>query len=372
MNSRQIDRAKYGKLIGVVGIAVNVFLAIFKFISGALASSISMMADAVNNLSDASSSVISLICFKISEKPADKKHPFGHARIEYFASMIVAFIIMLVGFSIFSDSIKKILNPTVTKFHLVSVIILAVSVICKLGLGAFNSRIAKKINSPIARATAADCFGDAVATSAVLLSQIILFFTDVDIDAYLGIAVAVLIFIQAIKTLNETKDLIIGEAPSNDICDKIRKVVAEYPEALGIHDLTVHNYGPDKVFASLHVEVDGQSDIFETHDVIDTIEKRIRDEFGYMCTIHLDPIVTNDEEVNRMRTRVFETINRVAPNVSMHDFRYVKGNTHTNLIFDIVVPFEEENPDQIAPTISSEIQKTLGENYFTVITVDRG
>ena len=326
----------------------------------------------ISSFSECLSSVISLVCFKISEKPADRKHPFGHARIEYFASMIVAFIILLVGFSLFSDSIDKIINPTVTKFHLVSVIILIVSVVCKIGLGVFNSRIAKKIDSPIARATAADCFGDAIATSAVLLSQIILYFTDVDLDAYLGIAVAILIFIQAIKTLIESKDLIIGEAPSGDICEKIKKVVSEYPEALGIHDLMVHNYGPGKVFASLHVEVDGQRDIFVTHDVIDIIEKRICTEFGYMCTIHLDPIVTNDEEVNRMRKQVWEIINNVAPNVTMHDFRYVKGNTHTNLIFDIVIPFEEENPEEIEPTISREIQASLGENYFSVITVDRG
>ena len=365
-------RAKYGSLMGIVGISVNVFLSALKFISGIFSSSIAIMADAVNNLSDAASSVISLVCFKISEKPADRKHPFGHARIEYFASMIVSIIILLVGFSLLRDSIDKIIDPTATEFKIVSIVILSVAVICKLGLGVFNRIIDKKIDSPVARAAAADSFADSIATFAVLASQLVLFFFDLDLDAYLGILVSVLIFIQGIKSLNESKDLILGEAPSDEICEKIKSTVSEYPQALGIHDLIVHNYGPGRTFVSVHVEVDGQADIFETHDVIDNIEKRFREEFGYMCTIHLDPIVTNNEEVDSMKKIVAEIVNDTNHQLSMHDFRYVKGASHTNLIFDIVVPFEISDADTIQSLITDAIRSRLGDNYYAIITVDRG
>lgn len=365
-------RAAYGKAVGIVGISVNLFLSALKLVCGILSSSLAIMADAVNNLSDAASSVISFVCFKISEKPADRKHPFGHARIEYFASMIVSFIILGVGFTLFKDSVVKIISPTKTEFKVLSVVILGVAVILKLALGVFYKSVANKIDSPVARAAAADSFSDSIATFAVLVSQIVLYFSSVDLDAYLGIIVSVLIFVQGFKALNESKDLILGEAPSDEICKKIKDVIFEYPEALGIHDLTVHNYGPGKVFVSVHIEVDGQRDIFETHDVIDNIERRLCTEYGYMCTIHLDPIVTNDEEVNFTRQKVIDIVNEVAPRVSIHDFRYVKGVSHTNLIFDIVVPFEVEDANQLEAAISATIKEKMGENYYTVITVDRG
>ncbi len=365
-------RAAYGVLSGVVGIVVNLILFAAKFIVGTLSGSIAITADAVNNLSDAGSSIISLVTFRISAKPADREHPFGHARIEYVASLIVSIIILFIGYELFSSSLEKIFNPVETVFHIASVIILALSIGCKLWLGLFNRALGKKIDSGVLRATAADSLSDALSTTAVLASLLISKFTGFDTDGYMGIIVAVIILIAGIKILNETKNSILGEAPSEETVAAIHDTVAQYPEALGMHDVMVHTYGSGVTIASMHIEVDGGGDIFALHDIMDTIEKRLLDEHRILCTVHMDPIVTDDEKVNDLRARTLQAVRQIDERYSIHDFRFVQGPTHTNLIFDVVIPFEvKASPGEIRRAIEEKIAAFEG-NYYAVVTVDRG
>ena len=296
-------RRSYGTLASVVGIIVNILLAAGKIAVGLLFGAISLAGDGINNLSDAGSQIISFISFKMAAKPADRDHPFGHARIEYVASMIVSFFIMLVGWNLLRESIEKIFNEeqvTDGSNIWLMVGVLAVSILFKLWLVVFNRRIAKKIDSAVMRATAADSLSDAGASAAVLVAMLIFKFTGFDIDGYMGIAVAIVIFIAGVKILNDTKNSILGEAPSEDVVNGIKAIVAEFPDALGIHDMVVHSYGPGKFIANLHIEVDGSKDIFELHDMIDMIEKRLDSELSIRSNIHMDPIVTDNEEVNAM------------------------------------------------------------------------
>lgn len=364
-------RRKHGTLVSTVGIICNLLLCAGKLIAGVLTGAVSITADAINNLSDAGSQIISFISFKLSAKPADRDHPFGHARIEYVASMAISFLILMIGFELIKTSVGKIINPEKTVFSTVSAVILAVSIVVKVWLFLFNRRIAKKIDSGVMRATAADSISDAAATGAVLVSSLILRFFDVDVDAYMGIAVAALILVAGIKVLGEAKNLIIGEAPDADVVQSIRAIVGQYPEALGIHDLVVHNYGAGAIIASLHVEVDGSADVFKTHDAIDNMEKQLSNELGIRTTIHMDPIVTGDEEVASTRAWVLETVQSIDPSWDIHDFRFVRGETHTNLIFDLVVPFEcKLSPREITDRVEQTI-RSIDQHYFTVITVDR-
>ncbi len=365
-------RQKYGVLVSAIGIMVNIALFAGKLTVGWLANSIAVMADAVNNLSDAGSSIISLVSFKISAKPADKEHPYGHARIEYVASMIVAFIILLIGFSLLKESVIKIFNPETTRASVVSVAVLVASVLAKLWLGLFYRRIGKKINSSVMRAAATDSFTDVISTGAVLIAILILYIFDVDIDAYMGVAVALLILYAGIQILNDTKNSILGTAPDTEVIESMLAIVRRYPEALGVHDVFVHNYGPGRIIASMHVEVDASQDIMQTHDAIDNIERSIRSELGIQATIHLDPIIVDDERVNELRAKVHELVKEVDPRLDIHDFRFVEGVTHTNLIFDIEAQFEVKlSNDKIVEEVSKKI-KQLDDNYFAVITVDRG
>lgn len=366
-----VVRRRYGTLVSIVGILVNLLLCAGKMVAGIMTGAVSITADAVNNLSDAASQIVSLISFKLSAKPADRDHPFGHARIEYVASMAVSFLVLLVGFELLKSSIEKIFHPEPTTFSLLSVIILSVSVLLKVWLFLFNRKVAKKIDSGVMRATAADSLSDAGATAAVLVSAIILRLTGFDIDAYVGIGVALVIMIAGIKILGEAKNLIIGEAPDADIVAAIRGIVSEYPEALGIHDLVVHNYGAGTVIASLHVEVDGGADIFRAHDMVDNIEKRLCAELGIKCTIHMDPIVTDDAEVTETRDKIAAAMEELDSAWHIHDFRFVRGETHTNLIFDLVVPFECKLSEDAIRTLAEQKIKTIDDKYFTVITIDR-
>ena len=366
-----IVRRRYGTLVSTVGILVNLLLCAGKMAAGIMTGAVSITADAVNNLSDAASQIVALISFKLSAKPADRDHPFGHARIEYVASMAVSFLVLLVGFELLKSSIEKIFHPEPTTFSLLSVIILSVSVLLKVWLFVFNRKVAKKIDSGVMRATAADSLSDAGATAAVLVSAIILRLTGFDIDAYVGIGVALVIMIAGIKILGEAKNLIIGEAPDADIVAAIRGIVGEYPEALGIHDLVVHNYGAGTVIASLHVEVDGGADIFRAHDMVDNIEKRLCAELGIKCTIHMDPIVTDDAEVTETRDKIAAAMEELDGAWHIHDFRFVRGETHTNLIFDLVVPFECKLSEDAIRTLAEQKIKAIDDKYFAVITIDR-
>lgn len=367
------SREAYGTLAGAVGIALNFLLCILKVFAGIISGSVAIIADALNNLSDAAAQVISIISFKISSKPADREHPFGHARIEYVASLSVSFLIIFIAVELFKSSVQKIFSPEETVFELASAIILGVSVIAKLWLFAFNRKIAARINSNVMKATAADSISDAVATFAVLVSTVILKLFEIDVDAYVGIAVSVFIFIAGIKVLIEAKNFIIGQAPDQRTVDTIKSVVLSSSEILGIHDLIVHSYGVSTTIASLHVEVDGNANVFKTHDAIDNIEKELFYSHGIQCTIHMDPIVTDDEAVNSMRIMISKIVSEIDEKWQIHDFRMVSGDTHTNLIFDAVIPFECKLKNaEVTELISAKISQTLGENYFAVITIDKG
>ena len=369
-------RKNYGTLSSIVGITVNFILAAFKMLAGLLSGSVAIIADAFNNLCDSGTSVITLISFKISSKPADKEHPFGHARIEYIASMIVSFIILLVGAELLLDSGKTLLgigeakNTDITN---VTIIILGVSILLKLWLGLFYRKIAKTIDSTVIAAASADSFSDSFATAAVLASSIIIKITNwVILDAIVGIAVSIPIIIAGLKILNETKDILLGEGPVDETVKDIERIIAEFPDIIGIHDLMVHNYGPNRFVASLHAEVDGKKDIYYLHDMIDNAERSINEELQITCTIHMDPIVTDDENVIELKSFLIETMKENGLDLPIHDFRTVIGQTHTNMIFDVVLPFDHPmTADEVKEKIISAV-KAKRANCYCVIVVDRG
>jgi len=365
-------RRAYGTMVSVVGIIFNMLVAAGKIAVGVIFGAVSLVGDGVNNLSDAGSQIISFISFKMAAKPADRDHPFGHARIEYVASMIVSFFVLLVGWNLMSESVSKILDTeSKTSFSWIMIAVLAVSIVVKVWLFLFNRAVAKRIDSSVMKATAADSLSDAGASAAVLVAMLIFKFTGVDIDGYMGVAVAIVIFVAGIKILNDTKNSILGEAPSDEVIEDIKRIVGEFPDALGIHDMVVHSYGPGRFVANLHIEVDGSKDIFVSHDMIDLIEKRLNSELGIMSNIHMDPIVVDDAENDAMRAFSIECVKAVDDRMDIHDFRFVRGKTHTNLLFDISAPFEIKMTNS---EIKSAVQSKVAEkepNYFIVVNVDR-
>lgn len=367
-------RLRYGTMVSVVSIICNLFLSAGKFAFGLLLGSIALTADGVNNLSDAGSAIVSLVSFRIAAKPADRDHPFGHARIEYVASMIVSFLVLLVGVELLTSSVDKILHPTAPddRYLLASIILLSASILVKLWMGLLNRRVGKKIDSAVMRAAATDSLTDCISTLAVLVSTVLYATLGWDfLDGWFGLFVAILILVAGCRILNETKNSILGERPVEETVNAIRRVVGEYPEALGVHDLIVHDYGPGHVIASLHVEVDSKRDALETHDSIDNIERRICAELGIQCTIHTDPIVVGDPEVDRLHLAVAKIAGEIDERLRVHDFRFVRGTTHSNLIFDIAAPFECPLTDVEIETAVAARVRTLDPHYCTVITVDR-
>lgn len=367
-------RRAYGMLSSVLGIVLNVLLFVVKFTVGTLFGSIAIRADAINNISDAGSQLISLISFRISSKPADREHPFGHARMEHVASLIVSFLILHVGLDLLVESVEKIFKPQPPTVNLLSVWILLASIGVKAWLGLFNHVLGRRIDSAMMRATAADAFSDTLSTGAILIATVVtLLFPEanLNLDAYMGVIVAILILITGIKILLEAKDSLLGGAPSEEVVRQINEAVEATPEALGIHDLDVHNYGPGHIIATLHVEVDAKADILASHDAVDMLEQRLRQEYGILATIHMDPIVTDDEEVNALRELVTQAVADLDPTMKIHDFRFVAGQTHSNLIFDVAVPFEcRMTEEEVRRAISDRISR-LNPSYFAVITVDR-
>ncbi len=367
-------RRGYGTVVSVTGTVLNFFLFAAKFLVGTATGSVSVVADAVNNLSDAGSQVISFISFRISAKPADRAHPFGHGRIEYIASMVVSLLILFIGAELLKESVLHIITPEPPKHTPAALAVLLLSVLVKLWLAYFNRTVAKRIDSSVMRATAADSLSDALSTSAVLVSATVLLCfpqCKLNLDAYMGVIVAIMILLAGLKILNEAKNAILGEAPPDEVIRQIHSVVENYPEALGIHDLTVHNYGPGHVVAALHIEVDGKADVFVTHDVIDRIEQTLRREHGIEATIHMDPIVTDDKTVFALREEVLACARAVDERLCIHDFRLVAGVTHSNLIFDVSVPFEVKITDGELKELLSDRISRLHPDYFSVITVDR-
>ncbi|MBR2354160.1 MAG: cation transporter [Clostridia bacterium] len=365
-------RRAYGTLSGTVGIVLNLLLSAIKLLAGVLSGSIAITADALNNLSDAGSQVITLLSFKMASKPADRDHPFGHARMEYIASMIVSFLILTVGVELLRESVNGILYPEAEAvFGNLTLIILGVSVLAKVWLFFFNRSIGKKIGSSVMIATATDSISDAGATAAVLVSALISRQFGIRTDAYMGVLVSILIFVAGIRILNETKNSLLGSAPDPEVVEGIEMICGEYPEILGIHDMVVHNYGPNNTVASFHAEVDGNANVFDTHDVIDTVERRLWSDLKVRATVHMDPIVTDDERVTALREATALAVRRIDERLTIHDFRFVEGPTHTNLIFDVCAPFElSVKDDDLKRRIASEIAM-MNPNYFAVITVDR-
>ena len=363
-------RASYGKLSGKVGIFCNAFLFAVKFIMGTISGSVSITADAVNNLSDAASSVISLIGFKMAEKPADEDHPYGHARYEYLSGLTVAVMIILIGFELFKTSFDKVIHPSTVDFSIVLVIVLAVSILIKLWMAFFNKSLGKKINSSALEATAADSRNDVISTSAVLVAAVISYFFKINLEGYMGIAVAVFILYSGIGLVKDTLDPLLGKAPEPELVDYIQKKILSYDGVLGTHDLMIHDYGPGRKFASVHVEMAAEGDVLKSHDVIDNIERDFLSKDNLNIIVHYDPIVTKDDIVNDFRSWLMEQVKSIDPHLSIHDLRIVPGNSHTNLVFDCVMP----HCINMSPSeLKAEIRRLVNikyPNYYCIITID--
>ena len=360
-------RGAYATLAGITGIVLNVILFIGKLVFGLLAQSVSLIADAFNNIADAGSSVVSLIGFKLSTKHVDKKHPFGHGRMEYIAGFIVDMIIILVGFELFTTSIEKIFNPTKPSATIFTFIVLGISILIKLWLFFFYRKIGKKIKSETLKSTALDSISDCAATTLVLVSMIVSKYFNLLIDGYVGIIVAIFIFIAGIKSAKETIDLLLGAPPSAEYITKIREFIGKYPDVVGVHDIMVHDYGVGRNFISFHAEVPSDCDINVAHEAIDQLERDMEDEFGAIVTVHFDPIIVNDEEVNRMRSFAESCAEEINKDFMIHDFRITKGDIYTNLIFDLVIPVDYKGDDEEAAELVAEKIKEKDASCFAVI-----
>ena len=363
-------RTSYGLLASITGILLNLILAAAKYVAGIICGSISVTADAINNLSDAGSSIVALLGVKISAKPADKDHPYGHGRVEYISAFIVSFFVLFMGIELFKNSVSKIIHPEPVEFSFVSLAILIVSIVCKLWLGLFNRKLGKKINSAPMMAVMKDSFSDCLATGVAAISIIISAFSKINIDGYLGVVVSMFIFIAGFGILKDTLGDILGRSPEEEFVKEITEKIMSYSPVCGVHDLIIHDYGPACRFASAHAEVPSDGDIMEIHDVIDTIERDIYNEFSMLISIHMDPIAINDERINELREITSKTVAEINPELTIHDFRVVDGPKHTNLIFDMVIPHGLKQTDrEICQKIEEELGK-IDERFFCVITVD--
>lgn len=363
-------RESYGKFAGIVGIATNIILFIIKITAGTLFHSISITADAINNLSDSGSSIVTLVGFKISGKPADEQHPYGHARAEYISGLIVSFVILILGLQLVISSFSKIIYPQTAEFSIISVVVLIIAILIKVWQCLFYSRVAKIIDSTTLLATSMDSRNDILATSAVLFGTIFTRLTGFNLDGYMGVIVAIFIIITGIKVVKETVSPLLGTAPSREMVEDIYKKILGYNGIIGLHDLEVHSYGAGQYFASVHCEVSAEQDIMISHDLIDNIERDFLKEEKINLVIHLDPVVTNDPKTNELREEVSKIIESISPSICIHDFRVVWGVSHSNLIFDVVVPFDfHYNDEELAKQISDKISE-INSAYYLVITVD--
>lgn len=364
-------RQAYGILCGAVGILLNVLLFIGKFIAGSLSHSIAITADAFNNLSDAGSSIITLIGFKMAGQKPDPNHPFGHGRIEYISGLLVSIVILLMGFELIKTSISKIFHPEALLFSPIIIVILVLSIMMKAYIAFYNHTIGNKINSSAMKATATDSLSDTLSTSVVLISTLVSHYTSLQIDGYCGALVGIFICFAGINAAKETISPLLGQAPEPEFVDSIHNIVMSHKGVLGIHDLIVHNYGPGRIMISLHAEVPANCDISEMHDMIDLIEHEIGSTLQCSATIHMDPICIGDAETDELKCLVKNYLTEIDDSLSMHDFRIVKGPSHTNLIFDVVTPYHFHLSDaELICTITEKIQKEH-PNYFTVIEVDK-
>lgn len=364
-------RARAGKYIGGLCIALNTLLAAAKIAVGAVSGMISVLADGLNNLTDCGSNVVSVIGFRMSEKPADKEHPFGHQRAESVAAMVIAFIVLVVAAELAVQSVEKIITPAESAFSAVLAAVLAASVAVKLGMFFLNLYFARAVRSEALKATAADSISDAVATAAVLAATLVSHYTGVESDGWMGIAVALFIARTGFAILKETVSRLLGRAPDAETVKAIEARVLSFAGVCGLHDLTVHSYGPNKLYATVHVEVDAHMPIMEAHDLADRIEKNFAEETGIQLTVHIDPLVFDDPVINRRREEVCAIVAELDGRMRVHDFRAVGGKAHTNLVFDVAVPFDCKLSDaEIARRIRERVSR-LGENLDAVANIER-
>ena len=362
-------RKKAGFIGSLFGISLNALLFLVKFTVGTLIKSVSVTADAFNNLSDMGSSAVTLLGFKLGDRPADDKHPFGHGRIEYLSGFLVSVLIIVAGFELAKTSVHKIISPEETAFSLVPFLLLILTIPVKLWLAAFNKKLGKKCNSTAMEAAAADSRNDVLVTSATLVSTLAVKYTGIyAIDGFIGLIVALFVIWSGLSIARDTLSPLLGQLPDRELTDKISGAILAGEHVCGIHDIIVHNYGPDSYFASAHAEIPAGSDILKVHDEIDNIEHRIKTDFGVHITIHMDPVETDNEYVLSLKSKISEILGTIDKELTFHDFRVVSGETHTNLIFDVVVPNKFRLKDD---EIKEEIDKNLDDNLFTVIEFDR-
>lgn len=364
-------RDKCGRVAGAVGIVTNFLLFLMKIVVGTVFHSVSVTADAVNNLTDSGSSVVTLIGFKMASKPADEKHPFGHARIEYLSGVIVSFIVIFLGLQLGMSSIEKILTPEENALTPVALVVLVISILAKLWQCLFYRKVGRMIKSESVEATSKDSRNDVIATSVVLLGAVITMLTGVNLDGYMGAAVALFIVFSGVQLTISTADPLLGQAPEGELVQTITEKMLSYPGIIGMHDLAVHNYGVGRCFASAHCEVDAKNDILVSHDLIDNIERDFSRDLGIHMVIHLDPVIVGDARTDALHCKVQSLVTALYPTVTIHDFRVIWGVTHSNIVFDAAVPFSVKDSDAvITQKLEAEIQK-LDPDYRTVVTIDR-
>lgn len=363
-------RMKYGFLGSAVSILVNIVLSCSKYIIGTLTHSVAITADAINNLSDAASSIVTLFSFKMANRKPDKEHPFGHGRIEYVAALIVGALVELMGYELIKSSVNKILHPETVVFSYAAVAVLVLSILGKIWMGLFNQKLGIKINSPAMTAVAADSLSDTAATAISLLALIISKFTALPLDGYMGIIVSLFILKSGFEILKESVAIILGAPPSKELVDELVAFILDFEEILGIHDLVIHSYGASRIFGTVHTEISADGDFISAHETADTIERKVKEKFGIELVVHLDPILTNDERITSLQKMVNDELSAIDSRLSMHDFRVVDGPTRTNLIFDIVVPHKFPMTDEQLKTQLSEKISEIDTRYSLVIEID--
>lgn len=364
------QRTRAGKTASIIGVFVNILLAVGKITVGVLFGIISVTADGLNNLTDCGSSLISALSFKLSSKPADKEHPYGHERIEYICSLAIAFIIMLVAFETGKESVAAIFSSTSQDFSVVAIVTLALSIAMKCALFFYYRATAKKINSNILRATAADSLSDCVSTSVVLLACVVGRFFSVDIDGYVGVLVALFIAWSGVNVLRDTFSKLIGQAPTQEMLSDIKKKILAHEGVLGVHDLSVYSYGPNKYFASAHVEVDARVDVLVSHELLDEIEREFAQNTNVILTAHLDPVVTDDACVNALRAEAEKIVKEYDASFSIHDFRMVRGEKRTNVLFDVAVPYDKKVDKQALLNDLKNRIYAIDEKYCLIVTIE--
>ena len=363
-------RSAYGRLSGIVGILCNVLLFAVKFFLGSVTASVAITADAFNNLGDASSGIVSLFGFKMASRPADEEHPYGHARYEYLAGLTVCVLILVIGVELFKESFVKIIHPEPVEFSWVSIVVLVLAIGVKLWLAIFNRTIGNRIHSQTLLATAADSRNDVIATGTVILATVLSHVTKLDLDGYMGLGVAIFILYSGVGLIRETLDPILGKAADKELVEEIEQKIMGYPGVLGTHDLMIHDYGPGRQFGSVHVEVAAEEDVLSSHDMIDNIERDFLEELNIHLIVHMDPIITKDESVKNLRHWLSLEVKKVHPDLKVHDVRIVPGTTHTNVIFDCLVPRGLKRTDaEIKAEITERVRMTYPD-YYCVITVD--